>query len=70
MLFSAILSTGIALLGATTAAALPAGPSTDNACCCCDVSREAIACTHTISKADCFCTAVVCPKNAPIIIDD
>lgn len=71
MLFSAILSTGIALLGATaTALPSPAAQSTGNACCCCDISRAAIACTNSISKADCFCAAVVCPKGAPTIIDD
>lgn len=70
MLFSAMLSAGFALLGAVSAAALPSGPSVDNACCCCDISRAAIACTSSISKADCFCTAAVCPKDAPVIFDN
>lgn len=41
-----------------------------NACCCCDISRNVISCTRSISKDQCFCAAVMCPSDAPTVWDD
>ncbi|OAA38884.1 hypothetical protein NOR_06537 [Metarhizium rileyi] len=42
-------------------------PNTADSCCCCDGSKNVISCSRSRSKSECFCAAVACPKDAPIV---
>lgn len=64
------------LVGCASATSPPKPSSTDGVdtaaqepCCCCDISREAYACTYKI-KGPCFCPLIACPPGAPTIFDD
>lgn len=45
-------------------------PNPTDACCCCDMSQNAISCTNDIAASDCVCAAVVCPAGAPTVWAD
>lgn len=56
------------LLGASAFRPPVRGPKPPiDACCCCDISVNAISCDRNITASDCFCAAVVCPPGAPTI---
>lgn len=56
------------LLGASAKHPPVHGPKPPiDACCCCDISINAISCDSAIPASDCICAAVVCPIGAPTI---
>lgn len=63
-----LVSLSILVLGAAAIAAKH--PKDTEHCCCCDISRGAIACNLSIKKSDCVCAAVVCPADAPTVYDN
>ncbi|KAL6859631.1 hypothetical protein J3F83DRAFT_316764 [Trichoderma novae-zelandiae] len=56
-----------ALLLGASALTVPAQPSADSGCCCCDISKGRIDCDRSIPASECICAQVICPANAPTV---
>ncbi|KAG5980557.1 hypothetical protein E4U55_003910 [Claviceps digitariae] len=62
----ASLAAAVCLAGAAVAQVAPDTP--EDGCCCCDVDRVIISCTHRSPRADCVCPIVKsCPTNAKTV---